>query len=85
MGIFACSLPSMRLFAQHVPQPAGVVVRYGQPDAGRGDRAGPIIVADTDRGGFARGVLVAQPKRRDAGFLLQPREPAAAAFALARL
>jgi hypothetical protein len=71
------------IFGDHAPQPAGVVMHSKGSDAGQRDRAGPVF-ADADRRGFALGVLVAQPKRRDvAGFLFEPREPDPVAFALA--
>ncbi|MEB3031728.1 hypothetical protein [[Mycobacterium] nativiensis] len=45
-------------------------------DAGQGDGAWPVAIADADRRTSGFGVFVAQPKRRHrGGLLLEPREP----------
>jgi len=49
-------------FRQHAPQPAGVVMHHDLADAGEGDRAGTVVVTDTDCLQAAFAVLVAQPK-----------------------
>src|SRR5271163_355393 len=70
---------------EHAPQTAGVIMHSDWTDAGQRDRAGPAVIADTDRRWLALGMFVAQPKRRHPdGFLLETRKPDSFAFAIPR-